>query len=373
MNIKSLSLTYYRSYKNTTLLFHPKLTIFYGPNGAGKTNLLEAISILSLGKSFRNAQEKDVIQTGKGYCNISSVYEKYKKENYVSYGISFEDNKIKRRVKINNEKKCSRKDIIGGIICVIFNPSDLIIIDGSSLYRRQFVDTILSCKDENYFSSLVHYTKILRQRNRLLKEARSNFKRSIELNAWDSRIAYFAKIITEKRIQFIQQFNILFQETLLKISTQNEKVNMCIALSHPEEEKSYSEILEKNQKKDISLGYTTVGPHRQEIAFEIGKKEIKNTFSQGQKRSLVLALRVAQYHYIKKYMKIDPILLIDDVIGELDEDRKDIFFNLLTNCGQAILTIPKKSDKNEIDEDIQAICSTASIYKIEKTGLAIKV
>ena len=201
MYLEKLSLVSFRSYKEIQIKFHKKLTFIYGKNAIGKTNILEAISYLSLGKSFRGNSEKESIYNEDDYFYISANYLKNNQSIQVSYGYENKINKIQRKIKIDNKIQSGRKNLIGGIICVIFSPNDIAICEGSSSNRRKFIDTVLCFQDKEYLLNLILYNNSLKQRNALLKSYRLK-KQKIDSNfeIWNNNLVKFAKIITQKEL-----------------------------------------------------------------------------------------------------------------------------------------------------------------------------
>ncbi len=366
MYIESLILNNFRSYPDTQIKFHEKLTFFYGKNAVGKTNILEAISILSLGKSFRNILEKDIVHHNSKNFYILGNYKKGNEEHQLGYGFEFSENKIQRKIKLNGKVLQGRKSLIGEIITVIFSPNDITICDGSSLNRRRFIDTILCFQDAEYLKSLIHFNHALKQRNALLKKNKmSNIKNDLNIEIWNLTLVRYGSFITKSRLSFFNTFKEIFKMTLGQISEEKDKLELKYLLSCNNEEENYNKLLEESYKKDLNVGYTSIGPHRHDFYFQNKEKNIMNELSQGQKRSLVLALRIAQYNYLKNSLGLNPILLIDDVIGELDDGRRDAFVKLLTDCGQVIVTSPNLT---EIEKKIFFQNNQSYVYNIIEVG-----
>ena len=365
MIINEIYLKNFRSYTNIHLKFHPHLTFICGPNAVGKTNILEAISLLSMGKSFRNAKDKSIIKEGGNNYFIACSFDKNKKNKKLSYACEQHQEKNKRKIKKDNQLLGSRRELIGEMIVVIMSPNDLSLVEGISLYRRRFLDSILSFQNQEYFQSLLHLTKSLEQRNNILKEIKrkGSLKNERVLEVWDKSLVKNICKINKERNEFIKTFKDIFRELLLKISHGKDKVDISLYPILAEDEINIQEYLKKNLKKDIQLGYTSEGPHRQNLLFEKTGNKINTIFSQGQKRSVVLALKIAQFYYLKEKLNLKPILLIDDVIGDLDILRKKAFIELLNDCGQAIITTP---DSEYMQGNLLGLKNSYWVYEIPR-------
>ena len=370
MKIEELYLKSFRSYQKAHILLHPHLTIFYGPNAVGKTNILEAIGVLSLGKSFRGSQEKDMLQQGSKAYHIACKYKKNGIEYKLSYGSQIDNGKVDRKIKLNEKVIYGRKTLIGGIICVVFSPSDIIITEGSPLHRRRFIDTTLSCQNQNYLQNLILFNKALRQRNVSLKKIRNAKADEKSLEIWDTKLCEYTAVLIKYRLQFIHKFKKIFRDLVEQISLSRDRPEIDILLSHPEEESDYLRLLQNSYRRDINLGYTSIGPHRHDLLFKEDGENIMGCFSQGQKRSLVIALRIAQFYFLKEALQLDPILLIDDIFGDLDEKRKKALIKLLEKCGQAIITTPKIDDLG-LKTGAADIKDQSYVYYIPSTGAEI--
>lgn len=352
MKIEALYLKSFRSYQKAHILLHPHLTVFCGPNAVGKTNILEALGILSLGRSFRGSLEKDMARLGTKTYHIACKYKKKETEYKLSYGSSIENGKINRKIKLDEKLIQGRKNLIGEIVCVIFSPSDITILEGGPLQRRRFLDTTLSSQDKSYLQNLILFNQALRQRNMILKSthnAKASEKLQEEeyessLDTWDRSLCRHAAVLIKCRLQFIHRFKEIFRELIRKISSDRDRIEIELLLSDPREELDYLSLLKSNYGRDISLGYTSLGPHRHELLFKEGGENVMERFSQGQKRSLVIALRISQFYFLREMLQFDPILLIDDIFGDLDKGRRESIMKLLAECGQAVITTPKIDD-----------------------------
>ncbi|MCB1308172.1 MAG: DNA replication/repair protein RecF [Leptospiraceae bacterium] len=365
MNLLSLQLRDFRTYANLNLRFPARLTFLTGPNANGKTNILEAVGILSLGKSFRGATDADMAHANEGHYYISGSFEKQNRMYDLSVGVELSGSKIKRKISLNDKTLSSRQQLIGRLVTVIMSPTDILISDGGPAHRRRFLDMVLSYQNPEYLNNLITYNRALRQRNALLKKIKSQKARLADLDVWTAPLADYAHKITRARLQFATDFDQIFAESLERISGGRDRLIMRLALSAGLEAENPAAAIQKYVSRDLALGYTTVGPHRQNLMFEKNDADITRFGSQGQKRSLVLALRIAQFSYLQKTLKLAPILLIDDVIRELDGGRRGAFVQLLRECGQAIFTTPDLDGLMISDERIR---SDMAVYEVDQPG-----
>ena len=366
MKLEKLQLVNFRTYEKTALEFPKRLCFIIGPNAAGKTNIIEAVSLLSMGKSFRGASDQDMVRhEAPGYF-LSCSYRRFDQVFQMEMGCDVSGRSLKRKIKLNGKALAGRSALIGNLISVIFSPSDISIVEGGPAHRRKFLDMVLSSHDSDYLRSLITYNRALKQRNAILKKIRKQEAKTDDLKVWNENLAGFAEKITRSRQDFVRDFREIFYDALKKISNNNDELELKLALSSDTEESNFIGALEKYVRRDIALGYTTTGPHRHNLTFEKNGHDILHQGSQGQKRSLVLALRISQFYYLKHNLHLSPILLIDDVIRELDANRRSSFIQLLRECGQAIFTTP---DLDGLDTFIQEIKDEVGIYELGGPGV----
>ncbi|MCB1167268.1 MAG: DNA replication/repair protein RecF [Leptospiraceae bacterium] len=339
--MRKLQLQHYRNYAHLELQFPDRLTFLVGENGSGKTNVLEAISILSQGKSFRGAPDPELVQQGQSSFYLSCQYEWDGAEHSLEMGVQLEG-RLQRRIKKDGKVLASRSALIGNLVSVVFSPDDLEIVQGGPTSRRRFLDALLSHRDPAYLQNLLQYNRLIRQRNATLKSIRTNRARLSDLDAWDSMLVNLGTEITRKRRQFLQEYEPILNQSIDQISGGKDRIKVSLfpGEARPED---FKRALMDRRMRDVATGASSFGPHRDRLLFicqDGSERDIQFRFSQGQKRSLVLALRVGQFYYLKQYLGRSPILLIDDVIRELDYKRRDYFVDLLHRCGQAFFTTP---------------------------------
>lgn len=338
MHLSQLKLVNFKNYSSIEVDFDSNINCFVGYNGVGKTNILDAIYYLSFCKSCFNLSDSQNILHGNDFFAIHGKYilEDADKEELVS--CVYKSNSGKNI--LFNKKKYNRySEHIGRIPLVIISPYDQeLIYDGSDV-RRRFLDGIISQIDKNYLDNLVNYQKVLEQRNKLLKDFFENkYFDETSLEIWEEQLVRFGMPIYLKRVEFLKDFSLLFEEFYKQISSSNEEVSI-IYNSHLNE-KDFHEALKENRAKDLQIQYTSTGIHKDDLTFLINGHPIKRIGSQGQQKSFSLSLKLANFQYIKQTSGITPLLLLDDIFDKLDANRVKQIISLVSSnlFGQVFLT-----------------------------------
>ncbi|WP_144669703.1 DNA replication/repair protein RecF [Dokdonia sp. Hel_I_53] len=317
MILKSLSLINYKNFESQGFTFDAKINCFVGNNGVGKTNVLDAIYHLSFGKSYFNPVTSQNINHDADFFVLDGVYNKNEREERVVVSAKKGQKKIiKRNAKIYDRFA----DHIGFLPLVIISPADRDLITEGSDTRRKFIDGVISQSDKSYLSNLLGYTKILSQRNALLKYfAANNTFNADSIAVYNEQLEGFGTPIFEKRRKFLERFTPIFQERYAAISGNTEAVSLTydsalhkMPLQH---------LLTNAINKDRGLQYTSVGIHKDDLQFEINGHPVKKFGSQGQQKSYLIALKLAQFDFIKEESGTTPLLLLDDIFDKLDENR----------------------------------------------------
>ncbi len=324
MEIKTLSVNNFRNYKNESCEFDSGLNILVGKNAQGKTNLLEAIYLCAIGKSYRTNKEKLFIKNGEKRAQISLNF--VKASGNTKIDIKF-DEKENKQVYINTIQIKKISELVGELNIVFFFPEDLKLIKDAPQDRRRFMDIDISQASKNYLYLLQKYDKILNQRNKLLKTTSSLEVLNRTIGIWDEQLSEVASKIIFARIKFINKLK-PYVEKMHKQLTGDDKV---LTISYQGEcGKSSSEIKKKlldqfsqNHEKDYELKFTTIGPHRDDIKILLNDLDLRSLGSQGQQRTAALALKLAELEIFEMELKEKPILLLDDVFSELDENRRN--------------------------------------------------
>jgi DNA replication and repair protein RecF len=317
MFLKKISLFNYKNFSEASFEFDSKINCFVGKNGIGKTNVLDAIYHLAYGKSYFNPLAVQNIKHNEEFFVIDGEFEKAERNEQIVSSFKKGQKKILKR---NGKPYEKFSDHIGFIPLVIISPADNdLIIEGSET-RRKFIDSVISQLDSSYLQELIQYQKIISQRNALLKYfALNHVFETDTLSIYNEQLNDLGQNIFEKRKQFIDDFLPIFNKHHRAISGSEEKVQLVYE-SHLFEGTTL-QLLEQNLSKDRALQYTSVGIHKDDLAFQIDGFPIKKFGSQGQQKSFLIALKLAQFEFVKKQSGEKPILLFDDIFDKLDETR----------------------------------------------------
>lgn len=353
MFLKKIYLSKFRNYDELLLDFDSSINIIYGDNAQGKTNLLESIYVLGLTKSHRSFIDNNLIKEGSNYSQIKGIV--MENEIDTTYEIDLQSSKNKI-LKVNNDSIKKVSDYVSKINIIIFYPDDLELVKGSPSVRRRFINLEISQMYGNYLNILAEYNQILKLRNDYIKLI--NQGQTVDMNYFQVLTdCYIEKsiLIYQYRHNFIEKLNdvskkIFFDISLLDGFNIKYKTSFTFESYKIEDmRKIISEKLNRAYNSEIRLKSTLYGPHKDDIEFYIGDKNIKNYGSQGQQRMTVLSLKLSEIHIFKEITGKYPILLLDDVFSELDETRKN---NLLKYIQQNIQTIITTTDLSNIDESI---------------------
>ncbi|CAL2088667.1 DNA replication/repair protein RecF [Tenacibaculum sp. 190524A02b] len=336
MYLQKISLVNFKNIESETFSFEKKINCFVGDNGVGKTNVLDAIYYLSFAKSYFNPVAGQNIKHGEGFFMIEGEYLLSERLEKIVCSLKKGQKKVLKR---NGKAYDKFSDHIGQLPLVIISPADRdLIVEGSDT-RRKFIDGVISQQDKNYLQNLISYNKILAQRNALLKffAANRTFD-ALNLKVYDEQLMEYGTKIYYKRKLFLEDFVPIFNSKHEIISGAKEKVNLLYKSQL--HDRSLEELFAQNLEKDKMLQYTSVGVHKDDLGFEIGEFPIKKFGSQGQQKSYLIALKLAQFEFIKKQANITPILLLDDVFDKLDEQRVAQIIELVNNdeFGQIFIT-----------------------------------
>lgn len=336
MILKSLSLVNYKNFESQSFNFNKKINCFVGNNGVGKTNILDAIYHLSFGKSYFNPIATQNIKHNEAFFVINGIY--LKDENIEKVAISVKRGQ-KKVIKRNSKAYEKFSEHIGFLPLVIISPADRdLIIEGSNT-RRKFIDSVISQSDKNYLTQIISYNKVLAQRNALLKYFALNHTFNADtLDVYNTQLSEFGSAIFKKRNAFLKEFIPIFKLRYKAISNGNEEVDMAYQ-SHLFNN-NLEVLLAENLGKDRALQYTNVGIHKDDLLFTISTHPIKKFGSQGQQKSFLIALKLAQFDFIKTQSGVNPILLLDDIFDKLDEQRVAQIIKLVDdeNFGQLFIS-----------------------------------
>ena len=375
MKIKSLKLLYFRNYLSTNIEVHPSLNVLVGNNANGKTNIIESIFCLALGKSYRTKSDSECIMFGETATAMSCIVNKNNRELDIMLGI----NNKGKSAKIAGIKKTKLTDFVGELNVVLFSPEDLQIVKGSPSLRREFMNREFYQFSRIYHKYYLMYQHLLKQRNSYLKDMRKNPKDELSLAYLETLTSQLAKValyITKERVSFVQDISKLTYKNMLNISNGQEtlkikyKSSVLDSLNISEindesfTEENLTKVMMKKSFDDIMRGSTKIGPQHDDLEFYINDLDAKMYASQGQQRSIVLSLKLAEINYLKEKTGTYPVLLLDDVLSELDKNRQLKLLDAINENVQTFITTPSISD---IKEDL---LRKAKVFKIENGNIS---
>lgn len=353
MKVKKLYTVNFRNYNECCLDIFAMVNIFYGQNAQGKTNLLEAMFYAAFGMSHRTSQEEDLMKLETNQMAVGVNFENLYGENDVKIKRRYSEGKNIKELFLN-DVKVRAKEHYGTLNIVMFSPEDLQLIKGEPGLRRRFFDMQISQTDKVYYDLLIKYNRILHQRNKLLKDIRDNGLKIELLKTWDEEFIIVAAKIIEKRIESLKKLKLIAKDIYNALTGDLEELTVFYELKanngeliYSEEAKNWEDFyrkkLEERKNIDIARGNTGIGPHRDDLIFKVNGKILRSFGSQGQQRSAALALKLAQLEYVCQEIDEFPILLLDDVMSELDDQRRCQLLKFIDGKVQTFITVNDKS------------------------------
>ena len=345
MVIKEITLQNFRSYESYRLKLDPKLTMIVGKNGIGKTNLLEAIYVMLHGSSFR-AADAELTRYGEKWWRIGTKLREGDRE--VRYEL--DKRPAKQLIDRSTKKRFSYKDRLP---VVLFEPQDLLLISGSPSRRRDALDHMIGFLSTPYKQTLGRYDRALQQRNNLLKQQLNTAILNDQLFVWDVILAETGQIIMNERLKFFRRINKLLPVFYERIAGEVEDIEIEYQTSMPDNPTSTAIIsaFHSRLSTDIMRGTTSLGPHRDDMLFKLKGNDAKISASRGESRSFLLALKLSYASLLSDVYATEPVILLDDVFSELDEDRQSNLLNLLTD-NQVIITDTRHNEAATVKQII---------------------
>ena len=362
MVLTRLSIVNYKNIGQADLQFSPNINCFLGNNGMGKTNLLDAIYYLSFCKSFTNLPDTQNIRHDEEFFMLQGYYQAKDITEEVFCGMKRRQKKQFKR----NKKEYERfSDHIGFIPLVLISPADSELIRGGSEERRKFLDQVISQFDKNYLNALIRYNKALGQRNSMLKQEKSADPELLEI--WEEQLHTEARLIYNRRREFLQEFIPVFQEFYNFISLGTEQVGIRY-----ESDLTGGDLqtqLAVNRQRDMLLGYTTKGIHRDDLEMTLGDYPMKKIGSQGQNKTFLIALKLAQFEFLQKNGHTPPILLLDDIFDKLDAQRVEQIIKLVSGerFGQIFIT---DTNREYLDEIVSSMGENYHFFRVKNGEIA---
>ena len=360
MILKKLSILNYKNIREATLELSPKMNCFIGQNGVGKTNVLDAVYYLSFCRSATNPIDSMVICHDEPFCVIEGEYEDERlktEDEILSISVGMKRGQ-KKHFKRNKKEYKRLSEHIGLIPLVVVAPSDTLLIEGSSEERRHLMDVVISQYDRSYIDALTRYNNAHQQRNTLLK-MEDQTPDPMLMDLWEEQMAEAGELIFTKRRAFIEELTPMFQEYYQQISEGREQVGLQY-VSHCQRG-PLLEVIRRDRAKDLAVGYSLHGVHRDDLVFTLGGHPMRREGSQGQNKTYVIALKLAQFEFLKRTASnTTPLLLLDDIFDKLDSSRVEQIVRLVSsdNFGQIFIT---DTNRDHLD---QILSTSALDYKI---------
>ena len=383
MYISGLTLTNFRNFASMSLDLPRGLVVLHGRNAQGKTSIIEAIYLMSIGKSFRAESEREMVSwqaalrgepsviDGMAHSNDSSLRILIGYRPVLSEEVGADTLKqggrglkVHRRIKVNGVES-TPSGLVGQLNAVVFTADDLDMVIGPPVARRRYLDILISQVDREYLRTLQRYQRVLQPRNRIIKSIREGKSKEDELCFWDEQLVKEGSLIIRRRVQALEALSILAAENHANLTECAEKLVIEYISTFPIPEnvddlqRSFCRQLDSGRPKEFSIGSTMCGPQRDDLKFFVNGADMHLYSSRGQARTLSLSLRLAAAAYLKQVRKDEPVLLLDDVLSELDLTRQRKVLETACLYGQAILTT------TEITRSEQAMLDGASWFKVE--------
>ena len=348
MLIEELKLKNFRNYGELTLHPHPGVNLYFGRNGSGKTNLLEAIHYCSLGRSHRISNDANAVKNGEAFA-LSSVSIRNslgQREIAVRF---HPDETQKKSILLDGKKIAKFSDMMGCLRCVIFSPEDLGLIKEGPSLRRRYLDMMISQINRGYFIALQQYRTYMDQRNALIRNLRANsYADTSMLSAFEETMAAPAAVIIRERRRIVSLLSECARETYQRVSDTDEIFRLAYHSSVKEEteiEEVLCRLFRENREDDIRMGFTSVGPHRDDLILTLNKNQMKQFASQGQIRTAALSMKLSQMQILRAQSGEEPVLLLDDVMSELDRKRRACLIGEISSF-QTFITC---ADRDDVD------------------------
>ncbi|MCK6619489.1 MAG: DNA replication/repair protein RecF [Calditrichaceae bacterium] len=372
MKLQRLSLVNFRNYKEAHIQFFEGVHVIYGENGSGKTSILEAIHYLALTKSFRTTNDKNLILNTEKMFRIQGEFSSGQ-GTAIQSAIGYSPANGKS-LTVNGQKAQKFSDYIGEIPLVLLHPADLTLSQGGPAQRRRFLDILLSQSSALYLHSLIQYNRSLRQRNQLLSEAREGKCDPQLLKSWEENLIAHGTELIRKRQEATARLSESVKQHYRGLSNSEDKVKIIYRCnvetqSNQSLAEAYHRLFEQSRAKEVEYGTTLPGPHRDDLLFLLSGKPLKDYASQGEHKTFIIALKLAEFQHLQQQRLQAPILLFDDIFGELDANRIQQMLQQLGHIGQVFITT---TSRNFFDKMGPASISDLPIhyYRVEDGGVA---
>jgi len=368
MHLKSLSLVNFKNYEQVNIALSEKINCFVGENGVGKTNILDAVHYLSLCKSNLNPVDSQNVRYDQDFCVVQGIFERLGKEENIYCGIRKQK---KKQFKRNQKEYQKLSEHIGLIPLVMISPADSILINGASEERRKFMNGVIAQYSRVYLDNLIQYNRALTQRNRLLRDFAVSRSFDLEmLEVWDEQLIRYGKPIFEARRRFVDELLPVFNAFHTHVSGMRETVTLTYLSQLNDSD--FGEGIKASHEKDRIIQYSTFGIHKDDLGMVLGEHSLKKSGSQGQQKTFLVALKLAEFEFIHKLTKIPPILLLDDIFDKFDARRVKQIISLVADnqFGQIFITDTNEQRLLGILEEIPA---DHRVYMISNDATVIEM
>lgn len=369
MKLEHLSIVNYKNIREADLEFSSGVNCLVGMNGMGKTNLLDALYYLSFCKAFNGVTDSQIITHGEEFFMLDARYELNGSPEGIKCGYKL---KSKKSFKRGGKEYQRLSDHIGLLPVVMLTPADSVLLQGGSEERRKLMDMVISQFNKPYLNALIRYNQALQQRNSLLKMAQNPataFAQSTPVDplvfqACEEQMDFYGQQLYAARRQFVEDFEPVFQEFYSRISMDRERVSLTYT-SHFAEGQPLTTLLNAVRGRDLALGYTTRGAHKDELHFMLGDMPMKQIGSQGQNKTFLVGLKLAQFDFLRRMGHTTPILLLDDIFDRLDGDRVEQIIRLVagSNFGQIFIT---DTNREYLDRIIDKCTDNYRLFGVEQ-------
>ena len=364
MKLRFIRVRNFRNHTGTTLDCADRCNLLLGDNGQGKTNLLEAIAYLSLTKSAFGCSDTTVVAIGKDFLEVEGKFHS-DADTETEVRIAYSAVAGEKSVTLNQKRIGRFSDALGLFPIVVLSPEHHAITLGAPADRRKFVDFVLSQASKSYLLDLLEYRRALKQRNRLLQDQGvARGEPSTSLEAWDEELIRYGSRLVYARLEFLKSFQPYFQQAYAGLieGTEEPRVRYVSTIGETqttlenivdkaEAERLFREALGDTEADDLRVGMTLVGPHRDDLSFTINGLDVRKYASQGQHKTLLIGLKAAEFDYLKKLRQETPMMLLDDVFGELDDTRSRLLLSFLETVGQTFITAARDSIFNTLSDN----------------------
>ena len=346
MILKSLNITNFKNIKAANMQFSDKLNCMLGDNGMGKSNLLDAIYYLSFCRSFTGANDSLLISRDEDFALLQAKY--LRRDVVEDLNISLGGGRRHKSVKRGGKEYPRLSNHIGIFPAVLISPSDMDLITGPGEVRRKFMDMVISQGDAAYLDALIKYQNALDNRNKLL---RSDIRDNNLYAAYETAMDMYGTIITRQRRGFVERLNQIHTRYYNVITSGNESTSIRLETQLDKDpEGSLTNLLNARRERDRILGFTSAGPHRDDLEMLLDTLPVRRTASQGQSKTFTIAMRLAQYDFLRQHVGLRPLLLLDDIFDKLDSQRVENIIRLVSdsNFGQIFITDTNRKHLDEI-------------------------